>query len=142
MNLTKKSRKRFIVPAIIAGTLITGGIVACDSDADTVSRNISTDAEQFKIERRVVFYNGITDRYILDIQGRCSIEDDGHQLEVTCKEGPNAYKKHLLGESDNVTYFAEQLESTDANVYHTKIVWKPEAILPDINLETSLGSVG
>jgi hypothetical protein len=94
----------------------------------------------FEVDRRVVFYNGITGDYILVVEGRCSILADTRdgQLELTCKTGPEAYKKHYLGLSDNVTYFAEQLESADVSVYHYRVIFKPEVIIPDIDLETSL----
>ncbi|MGR5299386.1 hypothetical protein ACPV5U_29175, partial [Vibrio mediterranei] len=95
-------------------------------------------AEMFEIQRRVVFYNGINGEYLLTIEGRCSIDDQGHQLEVTCKTGPNAFKKHFLGLSDNVTYFAEQLNPVDVNVYRYRVVFKPETLLPDGELSTSL----
>lgn len=49
-------------------------VVGC-TDASVASRNLSEAAEQFEIYRRVVFYNGITDNYILSIEGYCSIED-------------------------------------------------------------------
>jgi len=85
--------------------------IGCN-DSNVVSSNISTDADNFKINRRIIFYNGITDKYIFVIEGFCSIEKDNrdNQLEVTCKVGKNSYKKHYLGISDNVTYFIEQLE--------------------------------
>lgn len=60
-----------------------------------------------------------------------------NQLEVTCKTGPETYKKHFLGLSQNVTYFAEQLESAQVDVYHYKVIFKPEAIIPDVDLQTS-----
>jgi len=89
----------------------------------------------FEINRRIVFYNGITDSYLLTIEGRCSIEPTKFQLEVTCKTGPKKYKKHFLGISDNVTYFAEQLESSNVDVYQYKVIFKPKAIIPDIDLK-------
>lgn len=113
--------------------------VGCSSDADVASRNLSLAAEQFEIERRVVFINGITDTYMLTIEGRCSIEDQGSQLEVTCKTGDNAFKKHFLGLSDNVSYMVEQLESADVSEYRYRVIFKPEVIVPDIDLETSAG---
>lgn len=81
----------------------------CSRDADVASYNISQDADSFKIYRRVVFYNGITDKYILVIQGYCSIENNGKRIAVTVKDDSGRYLKHYLGLSDNVTYFAEQL---------------------------------
>ena len=103
----------------------------CD-DATVASRNLSKAADYFEINRRVVFYNGITDTYMLTIEGRCSIAHQGGQLEVTCKVGEDAYVKHFLGLSDNVTYFAEQLKAADVSVYHHRVVFKPQSILPDI----------
>lgn len=112
----------------------------CNTDANVASYNLSKAADMFEINRRVVFYNGITGDYMLCIEGRCSITVDNidHQLELTCKTGPSTYKKHFLGLSDNVTYFAEQLEPVPVDVYHYKVIFKPETIIPDIDLRTSL----
>ena len=114
--------------------------VGCANDADVASQNLSKAADQFEIDRRIVFYNGITNDYILTIEGRCSLGnyDDADELTVTCKTGDNTYKKHFLGLSDNVTFFAEQLESSPASEYRYRVIFKPESILPDIDLETSL----
>lgn len=105
--------------------------------ADTASHNLSEAADNFEVNRRIVFFNGITDTYLLEIQGYCSITDEGNQLEVTCKVGDDAYKKHFLGLSDNVSYFAEQLESVDVDEFHYRVIFRPETIMPDIDLQTS-----
>lgn len=119
--------------AILAAMLL--GLTACERDAQVASRNLSAAADMFEIDRRVVFYNGITGGYMLSIEGRCSIKADraDKQLEVTCKTGTNAYKKHFLGLSDNVTYFAEQLEAKGVSTYHYRVVFKPQSIIPDID---------
>ena len=115
---------------------------ACESDADIASRNLSTAADQFEIERRIVFYNGITDTYMLVVEGRCSLgnNDSPRQRTVTCKTGPNSYKRHFLGLSDNVTFFAEQLESANVSGYHYRVIFKPQSIVPNIDLETSIAN--
>jgi hypothetical protein len=119
-----------IITAILGLSLLT----ACQDDAQIASRNLSKAADMFEITRRVVFYNGITGDYILNIEGRCSIEGGrGTQLAVTCKTGPQAFKKHFLGLSDNVTFFAEQLAAKDVSVYHYRVVFKPQTILPDVD---------
>ena len=74
-----------------------------------------------------MFLNGITDTYLLSIEGLCSVEDQSNQLEVTCKVGQTEYKKHFLGLSDNVTYFAEQLDGAQVSAYHYRVVFKPQA---------------
>lgn len=114
------------------------GLSGCVRDAQLASHNLSKQSDMFQIDRRIVFYNGINGDYVLTIVGRCSISHGGGQLEVTCKTGASSYKKHFLGLSDNVTYFAEQLEGFNVSVYRYEVVFKPEAIIPDIDLETSL----
>jgi hypothetical protein len=111
-------------------------LASCDDDAVVVSHNISKAADNFEVNRRVVFYNGINGEYILTIEGRCSINYDGadNQLEVTCKTGEDSYKKHFLGLSDNVTYFAEQIDSVSASPYFYRVTFKPSTIIPNINV--------
>jgi len=83
-----------------------------------------------------VFYNGITGEYMLTIEGMCSLGnyDKAKQLSVTCKTGPGEYKKHFLGLSDNVTYVVEQVEPFAANPYRYRVVFKPAALVPDIEV--------
>ena len=109
--------------------------VAC-SEADVASRNLSTAADNFEIQRRIVFYNGITDSYMLEVTGLCSINPDGvdGQLEVTCKTGPETFRKHFLGLSDNVTYFAEQIEDGAVSEDQYRVIFRPEVIVPDPEL--------
>lgn len=108
-------------------------ITACSTDSDVVSDNLSKAADQFEISRRIIFFNGITDKYLLTVEGKCSIKDENKQLEVTCKTQGGEYKKHFLGLSDNVTYVAEQLESANVDSNHYRVIFKPEAIIPDID---------
>lgn len=124
--------KRF--PAAIGFGLLVA-LSACSRDADVASYNLSQAADNFEINRRIVFYNGITGEYMLVIEGLCSLgnHDGPRELTVTCKTGPNSYKKDFLGLSDNVTYFAEQMESSPANVYHYRVIFKPAAVIPDID---------
>ncbi|MFD4350960.1 hypothetical protein ACFWPX_00270 [Nocardia sp. NPDC058518] len=121
---------------IAAAAALSAGVIAvtgCSSDADVVSKNLSKESDQFKIDRRVVFFNGITDKYLLSIEGKCSIKDENNQLEVTCKTGDDEYKKHFLGLSDNVSYFVEQLEAAEVSRYHYKVIFKPETIIRDVD---------
>jgi len=108
------------------------------SDARVVSSNISKASDMFEIDRRIVFYNGITGEYMLSINGKCSIEPKSSRVAVICKTGEDEYKKHYLGLSDNVTYFAEQLKSKDVSAYHYRVIFKPQTIIPDIDFRGEL----
>jgi len=109
-------------------------LAGCDTEANIASRNLSIAADMFEINRRIVFYNGITDTYMLTVEGRCSVELSSDVLRVTCKTGPNEFKKHYLGLSDNVTYFAEQVDAADVSAYRYKVIFKPLSIIPDVDL--------
>ena len=119
---------------IVMAGLLALTLGACSNDADVASSNLSKAADNFEINRRVVFYNGISGDYILTIEGLCSLgnNDGGKRLTVTCKTGSGEFKKHFLGLSDNVTFFAEQIAPAKASTYHYRVVFKPSVIVPDI----------
>lgn len=121
--------------AIAFSALAVFAIAACN-EADTVSHNISQEADKFNVPRRVVFINGITDNYILSIEGYCSLGNDRteYEISVTCEVAPGQFKKHFLGISDNVTYLIEQLDAASVSRDHYKVIFKPSLIIPDIEV--------
>lgn len=122
--------KKLIITAaaVLAGLALSG----CDDDAKIASRNMSKAADNFEVNRRIVFFNGITDTYMLSIEGKCSFDvESDRKVAVICKIGKNDYKKHSLGLSDNVTFFSEQLESVEASAYHYRVTFKPQALIND-----------
>jgi len=129
-------RKFFNVLVVMVMLAMAGiALVGCDTDANIASKNLSRAADQFQIQRRIVFYNGITDQYILQVEGLCSVEFFTDKFTVTCKTGPNEFKKHYLGRADNVFPFVEQLESADVSTYRYKVIFKPTIIVPDIDVK-------
>ncbi|QGH80628.1 hypothetical protein SEA_RAHALELUJAH_68 [Mycobacterium phage Rahalelujah] len=126
--------KKQIAAVILAGAAALG-LAGCTSDANVASENLSKQADNFEIPRRIVFFNGITDKYLLEIQGRCSIAPDtaSKKLDVTCKVS-DGFKKHFLGLSDNVSYFVEQVDGKNVSTDFYEVNFKPQAILPDIEL--------
>lgn len=116
-------------------TVALAAVIQGCTDAEVASRNLSKAADMFELERRIVFYNGITGGYILTVEGRCSVNtgQTGKMLSVTCKTGRDEFKKHYLGLSDNVTFFSEQLESVSVDTYRYRVVFKPSVIAPDFD---------
>lgn len=114
-------------------------IVSGCTEADVISSNLSKSADSFEVQRRVVFFNGITDKYLLTVEGLCSLNTNSERkLTVTCKVGEDQYKKHYLGLSDNVSYFVEQTDAKYEDPFHYKVLFRPETIIPDIEIQTSL----
>ncbi len=132
------SRRTVAVLSLVLLILLSTILIACGaSQADVASTNLSTAADSFEITRRIVFYNGITGEYMLSLEGKCSLgnNDTLKELSVTCKVGPNEYKKHFLGLSDNVTYFVEQVDAAPADPWHYRVIFKPTNIIPNIDLQ-------
>lgn len=124
--------------ALIALALTALGLFAAGCrEADTVSHNISAAADSFEVLRRVVFYNGITDQYMLTVEGYCSLGNDrtADEISITCKTGGAEFKKHFLGLSDNVTYFIEQIDGANVSPDHYRVIFKPSTIIPDIDIQ-------
>lgn len=121
---------------LAVGLICAMGVVGCARDAQVASRNLSYEADNFQLDRRIVFYNGITGEYILTIEGKCSFDAvSDRKVDVTCKTGSEQFKKHSLGISDNVTYFSEQLNSKGVSVYQYKVNFRPSIVVPDVDIE-------
>jgi hypothetical protein len=139
--MKKKFTSVLAVLAMIAVmALLTTG--CGQSNADVASHNLSVAAEQFEIPRHIVGINGITDKYLFEVEGYCSVEttDSGLQgaLEVTCrvkdKDGKYAYKKTFLGLSDNVSYVVEQLAPASVSTSRYRVIFKPSTLIPNIDV--------
>jgi len=120
----------------LAITLLASvGLSACIDDATIADFNVKRAADNFEVARRIVFYNGITDTYMLSIEGNCSVSlnEKGTAFNVICKVGDGDFKRHTLVLSDNVTAFVEQLEPSSVSTGHYRVTFKPSAIIPDID---------
>ena len=126
--------KKLII-LILPILLITG--CAFDTNAKIASHNVSKEADQFRVKRRIVFVNLRSDSYLYVITGNCSIDTDinDNQLEVICKVGEDKYQKHFLYLSHETSYTVEQLEYSEVSKYDYEIIFKPKSILP-IKVET------
>lgn len=138
--MTKKLR---FIPLILLIVVLPLLATACGkSDADVAAHNISVAAEQFQVARKIVFFNGITDKYLLEIDGYCSVETTASGLDgaisVTCKvgkdkKGNDTFKKSYMGLSDNVSYLVQQVDPITVSTTHYRVIFKPEVIVPDFD---------
>lgn len=128
-------KKLFTLLVLLVGVVVLSG---CELEADTVEKNLTIEADSFNVYRKIVFINGITDNYLFEITGYCSIEADmaDRQLEVICKIGEGEYEKHFLGLADNISYIVIQEEASFVSGYHRTIVFRPETIIPNVKIDT------
>lgn len=140
MRKPSKIESIFLIIITLAGIIFIVSLLTGCTDADTVSYNISKEADSFRVKRRITFINLRSDEYLFTITGCCSISEDHEddQLEVTCKVGEDKYQKHFLKETTEVTYVVEQLEYNEVSKYDYEILFRPKAIVPvEIKTEVS-----
>jgi len=126
--------KKKIAAVLLGVTVLIGSTAAgCTSDAQKASENVSTAADNFEVQRKIVGVNTRTDKYLFYVEGRCSISREG-DLVVICKHGENDYRKHYVGQATDVAWVATQEKGIDVSVYHTRIIIKPENLLPSLEL--------
>ena len=101
-------------------------LVGC-SEADKVNANISKQADYFETERKITVYNARTDKIILEAEGFMSISNNSsNELVVTCKVGPNTYKKNYVYLNDYTMYVVEDITGTHTDPYHYKMYFHTE----------------
>lgn len=129
-----------VVPTIIS---LAFSLASCKSASETASNNLKNAAENFELEREVVFYNALTDHYFATLKGRCNIEIDvpKDKVDVTCKHGPKDIRNHYLGRAAGVTYFVLQTAPANVSEHHTRITFNPQGFIPDIDFRGSAGEL-
>lgn len=124
-----------LLAALVTTVALVGGVTACGTtDADVVNQNMTKDADNFRINRQIVFYNGITNEYIAEFTGLCQTDDNGRRVAVTCKVGDGQYIRNFIGKADNVTYVVLQTDPSAVSSSQYKVVFKPSSIVPNFEI--------
>lgn len=127
-----------IVLAVMALALGMAALTGCtESAADRANKNLSKSAENFEVLRRIVGVNGITDNVLFSVEGFCSYESYGRTFEAICKNPDGSISRTTMHLSDNVTFVSTQLEGEHVDLFRPRIIFRPEAIIPNFDLSTS-----
>lgn len=124
--------KKILILFLVA--ILSFGICAGCSEASKVNYNMSKQADYFNCERKITVYNARTDTIILEAEGFMSITNNStDELVVTCKVGPNEYKKNYIYLNSYTLYVVEDISGTHTDPYHYKLYFHTE-ILPAVEL--------
>ncbi len=120
-----------VLALILALLLCLTTLSAC-SEADKVNTNLSKQADYFECERKITVYNARTDTIILEAEGYMSVSNNSaSELVVTCKVGPNEYKKNYIYLNDYTLYVVEDITGTHTDPYHYQLYFHTE-VLPTV----------
>lgn len=120
--------------AILLSVLLVVSLAAC-SEADKVNYNMSKQADYFECERKITVYNARTDTVIFEAEGYMSISNNAsNELVITCKTGPNEYKKNYVYLNAYTLYAIEDITGTHSDPYHYKFYFHTQ-VLPTVEVK-------
>lgn len=111
--------------------VIALSMCACGSQADRVSYNISQQADNFNVTRRLAVINIRTDAPVFELVGNFSIANNtSNELEVTVEVSPGVYKKHFVYLNEWTMYVVEDVTGCGVENYHYEVNFLPEMFIP------------
>lgn len=120
-------KKFIIVVVLILAIAIT--MTGC-REAERVSYNLSKEADQFNVTRRVTVYNTRTDKILLEVIGNLSVQSSSGDIDLIVEVGPGQYKKHFINLNEWTTYVVEDVSGAFVDKYHYEVNFLPEMIVP------------
>lgn len=122
--------KNKLIAVILAASVLAASATGCGREADRVSYNVSQEADNFNVIRRLVVINARTDKPMFELVGAFSFELDDNRIIATVETGKNQYKKHSVGLTDWTLWSVEDLEGASVDKYHYEVNFLPEMIVP------------
>lgn len=120
--------------ALLLLVVLVFSLAAC-SEADRVNYNMSKQADYFECERRITVYNARTDTIIFEAEGYMSVSNNTtNELVITCKTGPNEYKKNYVYLNAYTLYAVEDITGTHTDPYHYKFYFHTQ-VLPTVEVK-------
>lgn len=130
MNITR--RKVAFVAALIASVLAivtVCGLTGC-TERGQVSYNLSQDADNFNVRRRVTVINMRSDKVLLQMEGCLSIKTDPetNELNIIAELPDGEYQKHFIYLNDWTMYTVEQVDSTKTDKFNYEFNFLPQEL--------------
>ena len=121
-------KKIFLMALLLIIPLLLTGCM--EQEADKVTRNLSLQADNFNVTRRVTVYNCRTDKILLEVVGNLSVQKSGGDVDLIIEVAPGQYKKHFVRLNDWTMYVVEDVSGAFADKYHYTINFLPDSIMP------------
>ena len=119
-----------LIPVLIIVAVLGLGAVGC-RESNRVSHNISKEADNFNVTRRLIVINARTDKPLFELVGNFALSNnDENELEVICQTGKNEFKKHYIYLNEYTIYTVEDIGGANVNKYKYEVNFLPETIQP------------
>lgn len=120
--------KKFILILLITCGLIFG-FSAC-READKVSHNVSQQADNFNVIRRLTVLNARSDKPLFELIGAFSFTLEDNRIIAIVETGKNEYKKHSVGLNEWTLWVIEDISGAEVDKYRYEVNFLPEMIIP------------
>ena len=121
--------KKVVIPIVLCAILLTG----C-REAERVSYNISKQADNFNVQRRLSVFNMRTDKCIMQMTGCMSIDSDSNNNEldviVEVDREKGIYQKHMIYLNEWTMYTIEDVSGTNVSRYAYEVEFMPQTLMP------------
>ena len=115
---------------LIIIAIIAASMTGC-TQASRVRNNISKEADNFNVTRRLSVINMRTDKPIFELIGNFSIANNANnELEVIVEVQRGVYKKHFVYLNSWTMYVVEDVSGACVSPYHYEVNFLPEMIVP------------
>ncbi len=122
-------KKRLI--AICAIVAVLACVLCGCRQSNRVAYNISKEADNFNVTRRLAVINARTDKPVFELIGNFAISNNStNELEVTVEVGNGQYKKHMVYLNEWTIYVVEDVSGAYVDNYHYEVNFLPEMIVP------------
>jgi hypothetical protein len=115
-----------VIAVIMLACFICAAFAGC-TEADQVSQNISQEADNFNVTRKLTVLNARTDTILLDLTGTFALKNNSdNELEVIIETAEGKYQKDYVYLNDYTMYVVEDISGSDVDKYHYEINFLPE----------------
>lgn len=123
-------KKKMIAILMCIGVLACM-LCGCQRQSDRVAYNISKEADNFNVTRRLAVINARTDEPVFELIGNFAISNNStNELVVTVEVGQGVYKKHMVYLNEWTIYVVEDVSGAYVDKYHYEVNFMPEMIIP------------
>ena len=121
--------KRTIAIAMVV--IMTLALFTGCRQADRVSYNISQQADNFNVTRRLAVINARTDKPIFELIGNFALSNSAtNELQITVETRSGVYQKHYVYLNDWTIYVVEDVSGAYVDPYHYEVNFLPEMFDP------------
>ena len=100
-------------------------------ESTIVSRNVSQQADNFNVMRRITVFNIRTDTVLMQMTGYFALQNNrSNELVVIAEVEKGVYQKHFIYLNDYTMYTVEDLNGTDVSPYAYELEFLPQMLQP------------